>query len=152
VPIPEHATNHRARRADQAKAAKVIAAQLGGQLAGRRSCASRSHPTNKANVIRHPMPSLLLILASDPARHLPTDPYQNPDPIYHGKAVQGDIRPEPDITTDRSQDRSQKVWNRSFCTARTYSDADPRLDFLVSDSVCLPEAPLLPATLSRRPR
>jgi hypothetical protein len=106
-------TNHRARRADQAKAAKVIAAHLGGHLAGRRSCVSPSHPTNKAKTIRHPVPSLLLILASDPVRHLPTDQYQDPGPKSAGTPVQGDIRltPAPWIAdqTQGQRTRPQKA-------------------------------------------
>src|SRR5271168_1886132 len=125
-PIPVHGINHRASRADEAKAAKVIAAQLGGQLAGRRSCASPSHPINKAKTIRHPMQWILLTLASDPVRHLPTDPQQNPGPKSAGKPVQADIRPDPDMTTDQSQghyDRPQEAGIGPClppCIVRTY--------------------------------
>lgn len=109
ISIPIHATNHRASRADAARAAKVIAAQLGGQLAGRRSCASPSHSTNRARAIRHPVQSLLLILVSDPVRHLPTDPYQNlgldlPGSPYRPTSDLNQISPPIDpraTTTDR---------------------------------------------------
>jgi len=77
IAIPVPATNHRAGRADEAKAAKVIAAQLGGQLAGRRSCASPSNPTIRAEAIRHTSQSFLLTRASNLLQHLATDPHQN---------------------------------------------------------------------------